>query len=251
MEFFDCNVFYGLSVAQSQMLPVPTVGQLQTALAEAGVAKAVVWRIEQHTGAMMTANRVLAEDIRGADNLYGTWSILPSHTHEMPAPDELPPLMKANRIIGWRLMPKMGRYFARAFVLGDYFKVAVERKIPVFISTAHGARPEDLEDILKAFPQLTVVLTYASDWPSDRAYRPFVKEWPNLHIDLSYCIGDAAIESFCQEYGPSRLLYGSNFPDCYFGGLMQMVRHAGIPIADREAIAGGNLGRIVQEVRLD
>jgi predicted TIM-barrel fold metal-dependent hydrolase len=251
MEFFDCNVSYGLDVASSALYPVTNVEQLDGEIRKAGVAKAVVWRIEQLGGSPLSANRLVADDIRGREHLYGTWAIVPTHTHELPDPDKMPAIMKANRIIGWRLFPSKCRFFPRAFVLREWLEVAVARKIPIFISTAHGTRLEDLQDILEHYPELRVVLTYAHDWPSDRFFRPFVKEFPNLYVDWTFSITDGGIESFVEEYGSSRLLYGSGFPRCYFGGNMLMVRHAQVPEADRAAIAGGNMSRLVAEVQLD
>ena len=250
MEFLDCNVSYGLDAAGSTMLPVTAMADLDRHLGRAGVAGAVVWRTEQHVGSPVTANAMLADDLRGREHLHGLWTILPPHTHEVPEPEAMPAHMQANRIIGWRIFPQRHRYLPRAFVLRDWLQVAVARRIPLFVNTAHGTRLEDLHEILTAFPDLTVVLTYASDWPSDRAYRPFVKDFANVYIDLTFAITDGGIESFVGEYGSSRLLYGSGFPHCYLGANMLMVRHAEIPAADRTAIAGGNLARIIREVRL-
>jgi len=251
MEFFDCNVCYGTDVGADELRPVHTLQALPEEIARAGLTKAVVWRIEQFVGIPTVANQLLADDIRGRENLFGTWAIIPTHTHEMPGPEDILPLMKRDRIIGWRLFPAKCRFVPRVFVLRDWLQTAVRRRIPLFVNTAHGTKLEDLADILQAFPELTVVLTYAHDWPSDRFFRPFVKEFPNLYVDLTFCITDGGIESFVGEYGSSRLLYGSGFPRCYFGGNMLMVRHAGIPLEDRVAVAGGNLERIVEGVDLD
>jgi predicted TIM-barrel fold metal-dependent hydrolase len=251
MEFIDCNAAYGMDVAADDLRPAHTVDVLRAEMARAGVAKAVVWRVEQFGGSPVTANDLLAADIKCAKDLFGTWAIIPTHTHELPDPDKMPALMKAANVIGWRLFPSKSRFLPRAFVLRDWLEFAVERAIPIFVNTAHGTSLADLADIMNEFPQLTVVLTYASDWPSDRFWRPFVAEYPNLYIDLAPCITDGGVESFVAEYGSSRLLYGSGFPWSYFGANMLMVRHAGIPEPDRAAIAGGNMARIISEVSLD
>ena len=250
MDFFDCNVSYGMNIASNELRPVRTVQALEKEMLRAGLKKAVAWRVEHAAGNPVVANRLLAEDLRGREDLFGTWSILPTHTHEMPGPEEMLPIMKPSRIVGWRLFPEKCRFLPRAFVLRDWLKVAVQRKVPLFINTAHGTKLEDLAEILQSFPELTVVLTYTHDWPSDRVFRPFVKEFPNVYIDLTFCITDGGIESFFEEYGSSRLLYGSGFPRCYFGGNMLMVRHAGIPLEDRADIAGGNLSRLIAEASL-
>jgi len=250
MEFFDCNVCYGYDVRSKIMLPVNTVEDLISNMKIAGVAKAMVNRVELYVAGTSVSNQILAEDIAKYDNLYGIWGLLPSHTHEIPEGEQMLKEMKKNRIFGWRLIPNIGRYLVKDFVLKDWFEIAIERKIPIFINTAHGTTLEAVADLLKSFPELTVILTYANVWPSDRFLRPFVAEYPNVYLDLTYCITDGGIESFVKEYGADRLLYGSGFPYSYFGANMLMIKHADISESDKRAIASGNLSRIIEGVLL-
>lgn len=250
MEFFDCNVCYGLDVGADPLRPAPTLEAVQQELARAGVGRAIVRRIEQVTGGAVSGNRMVAEDLKGADNLYGTWALLPTHTHELPEPEALLAEMKAHRIIGWRLYPARQRFLPRAFVLREWLELAQQRAIPVFLDTADGADLNQVADLMEAYPDLALILTLNSDWPSDRFLRPFVAEFPNLYLDLSHLTTDGGIESFVGEYGAGRVLYGSGFPNSYFGAAMLMLRHAQIAEQDRAAIASGNLDRIVREVQL-
>jgi hypothetical protein len=52
------------------------------------------------------------------------------------------------------------------------------------------------------------------------------------------------------DYGAQRLLFGSGFPESYLGGMMLTLRHARIPDKAKEAIASGNLERVIEEGRL-
>lgn len=248
MEFFDCNVTYGAHPGADVFRPAENIAALRAELKRAGVSRAVVNRAEQTTSSMLAVNQLLAEDIAGDDSLYGVWGIVPSHTHELPPPEKLLPEMKAKRILGWRLCPGPARFVPAPFVLRDWLELAAPRRIPIFVNTAHGTTLEQLASLLAAFPELTVVLTYQTDWPSDRLLRPFVAEFPNVHLDLTCMITDGGIESFVEAYGASRLLFGSGFPASYFGANMLLVKHAQISEEDREAIAGRNLARLVQEV---
>ena len=250
LRFFDGSVSYGVEAAPSVLRPAPTVEVVREEMARAGVGKAVVWRVEQMTGSTLTANGMLAEDLRGRGELFGLWALLPSHTHEIPDPEAMPAAMKANGIVGWRLFPERCRFLMQWFALRDWVELAVARSIPVFINTAHGASLEHAAGLLERAPELTVVLTYANEWPSDRLLRPFVKEYPNVYLDMAFMMTDGGIESFVAAYGASRLLYGSGFPRCYFGANMLMIKHAQIAEADKAAIAGGNLERMVGEVKL-
>ncbi len=250
MEFFDCNVFYGYDVRNTMICPVNTIDELNYEMEHAGVSKAMVSRIEQLIAGTSMANDILADDVSNYQNMYGIWGLLPSHTHEIPEGELMLSAMKKNRIFGWRLIPNIGRYLIKDFVLKDWFELAIERKIPIFINTAHGTSLESIADIMKQFPDLTVVITYSQVWPNDRYLRPFVAEYPNVYLDLSYCITDGGIESFVKEYGASRLLYGSGFPYSYFGANMLMIQHSDISQDDKTAIAEGNMVRIIEEVLL-
>ena len=247
MEFFDCNVSYGPHTASDPLRPINTLEALQQEMARAGVRRAVV---NPPPGGAASGNELLAAEIAAADHLYGTWAVLPTHTHELPRPAEMLAEMTRQRIVGWRLCPGPQRFLMRGFALRDWMEIALAGRVPVFINTAHGATLENVADLMEAYPELTVVLTFSSDWPSDRFLRPLVAEFPNLHLDTTYLITDGGIESLVEEYGAGRLLYGSGFPDSYFGANMLMLRHAQIAEEDKVAIASGNLDRIVREVAL-
>lgn len=251
MDFFDCNTSYGIPLNCNDLYPVHTIDVLKKEIERAGVKKAVVGRIEHWLSSTLTANDMLATDIKNLDNFYGLWSIVPSHTHELPDPAAMPTVMRQNRIIGWRLCPEIARFMVRTFVLRDWLDIATRYKIPIFINTSHGTSLDELADIMKDYPELTVVLTYSNCWPSDRLLRPFIAEYSNIYLDMSYWFIDGGIEDFVKEYGSGRLLYGSGFPYSYFGSNMLMIRHAELSEKDKEAIASGNMERIVREVNYD
>ncbi len=56
---------------------------------------------------------------------------------------------------------------------------------------------------------------------------------------------DGGIEALVADYGPQRILFGSGFPESYMGGMMLALRHAQIPDAAKQAIAAGNLERLL------
>lgn len=250
MEFFDCHISYGMSTLARELRPLHTLAQVELEMDRAGVAQAVVSRVEQTEGSLVEANALLTQDISGSSRFFGVWAILPSHTREMRAPEEMVSIMKENRIAGWRLCPGNGRYLPKVFVLQDWLKTAQKRSIPLFVSTAHGTALEALADILEAYPELTAILHYDSVWPSDRLLRPFVVSYPNVYLDMTDWITDGAIESFVQAYGPTRLLYGSGMPNSYLGSNMLMIQHADISREDKALIASGNMKRILKEARL-
>lgn len=251
VEFFDCNVSYGIDPAYQPLQPVRSIAHLGQEMKLAGVANAVAWRMEQAAASPITGNQLLADDLRNQANIFGVWALLPVHTNELAKPDRILTLMKENRIVGLRLFPGRHKFMPRVFVLRQWLELAVSRRIPLFVNIAHGCSFDALADLLEAYPLLTIILTDPDVWPNDRMQRPFISCFPNVYLDLSYTITDGGIESFVAQYGSTRLLYGSDFPNAFFGSNMLMVRHANISQSDRENIASANMKRIIGEIEYD
>jgi predicted TIM-barrel fold metal-dependent hydrolase len=254
MDFIDCNVSYGAGLTESSLAPAHDISTVSAEMERSGVSGGVAYRVEHHdTGSVLRMNRLIAKDMvesRATGRFYGLWAIAPSVTRELPAPEVAASRMRESGIIGWRLFPKNHRFMPRAFVLSDWLSVACKRRIPVFINTSHGTSLDATADLLEAYPELTVVLTYRDTTPNDRLLRPFVASFPNVYIDTSYWFVDGCIEDFVATFGASRLLYGSGFPDSYFGANMMMIRHAEISPEAKAAIAGANLRGIIEEAEL-
>jgi uncharacterized protein len=69
-------------------------------------------------------------------------------------------------------------------------------------------------------------------------------------LDLTYYLTAGGIKSLVETYGSDRLLYGSGFPDAYFGSAMLMIEQADIPQKNKKAIAGENMLRIIEEIKV-
>lgn len=251
MTFFDCNIIYGLPSERTPPMPVPDLDAVKREMARAGIARALVRREEQICAGAALGNRLVADDIRHEPDLWGVWAILPSHTHEIPDPDAMPGEMKKHRIAAWQFIPDMHRFCFHRRVLGDWLALAQARAIPVLVNLAAGIADRDLLDVLDSYPELTTIITLDSVWPLDRRIRPFLREFPNCHVELSNYFGDGTLESLVEEYGSRRILFGSGFYHNHFGGYMLMVRHAQIAEEDKQRIASGNLQRLIDGVNHD
>jgi predicted TIM-barrel fold metal-dependent hydrolase len=104
--------------------------------------------------------------------------------------------------------------------------------------------------LLREVPDLVCIVSDHGCWGADRWFRPLLDHYKDVYVDLSDYLLDGGIESLVADYGASRLLYGSGFPMQYPGGMMMAIRHAEISLRDRQAIASGNLDRLLKEVRL-
>lgn len=249
MRFFDCNAFFGLP-AKRPLAPVADVAALLAEMDRAGLERALVWHIAQHDVAPQTGNAMLAEAIAPYSRLYGCWTVLPNQAHEFPPPSLLFEQMREARVVGLRIFPSSHRYLANAVSMGELFEAMVAARVPLFVSVHRGMAWRDVYDLLAEFPELTCVICDHGVWGEDRMFRPLLERYPNVHVDTAQYLLDGGIEALVSDYGASRVLFGSGFPESYFGGMMMAIKHARIPQEAKEMIAFRNLERIIEEAWL-
>lgn len=249
VRFFDCNVHFGLPMRRP-LAPVTRVKDLLAEMDRAGVQKALVWHIAQHDAGAHEGNRLLVDAIGSHPRLIGCWSALPSQTGESPPPNILFDQMREARIQALRIFPQAHRFLANRVSMGDLLKQMVARRVPLFVSLRRGVDWPDLYRLLAEFPELTCVICDHGSWGMDRLFRPLLDRYPNVYVDTSHYLLDGGVEALVERYGATRLLFGSGFPESYFGSMMMVLRHAQIPEKAKLDIASGNLERILAEAKL-
>jgi predicted TIM-barrel fold metal-dependent hydrolase len=249
LRFFDCNAFLGLP-AKRPIAPVATVEEFLAEMDRAGVEKALVWHIAQHDASARIGNQLLADAIRPYPRLVGCWTLLPSQTRELSPPARFFRQMKEARVAAVRIFPKSHRFLANAVSIGDWLEQMVARRIPLFVSVRRGIDWRDIYALLAEFPDLVCVICDHGCWGMDRLFRPLLESYAHVYVDTAQYLLDGGLEALVADYGARRLLFGSGFPESYFGGMMVALRHARIPDEAKVAIASDNLERILEEVRL-
>ena len=212
--------------------------------------KALVWHIAQHDASPQVGNRLLAESIAPHSRLVGCWAVLPNQGQELPPPSSLFREMKSARIGALRVFPNAHRFLVNQVSMGDLLEQMVERRVPLLVSLRRGIEWRDIYALLADFPNLVCVVCDHGCWGTDRLFRPLLERYPNLCVDIAQYMLDGGLEALVSDYGPERLLFGSGFPESYFGGMMLALRHAEIPEEAKAQIASGNLERILGQVRL-
>jgi len=107
-----------------------------------------------------------------------------------------------------------------------------------------------IKNVLSEFPELTVIAAGCGPHGQDRVFRPLLERYPNLYIELSTYMLDGGIESLCERYGASRLLFGSGYPKNCSGAALLNIIAAQIENSDKALILSGNLERILERVRI-
>ena len=244
MRFFDCNAYIGRPAVPS-LAPEPTVEGLLEEMVYNGVQDALVWHVAQYDAAPQPGNMLLSEAIRPHPNLTGCWTLLPNQCNEFPPFDIFVDQMRAARVAALRVFPQQHHFLLNKVAMGSWLEPITELRIPLFLSVERGANWEIAYALLNECPDLTCVICDHGCWGEDRRFRPLIERYPNVFIDSSQYLLDGGIEDFVAKYGPERMLFGSGFPESYFGGMMLAIRHAEIGDEAKMAICAGNLERLL------
>jgi len=194
-------------------------------------------------------NRRLLEEIAGRPRLMPEWVLLPHHTHEIAPPDELIPEMLELGVRAARLYPKTHGFPTSDDICGPLLEALQERHIPLFVDVTE-LDVAAAAQLCERYPELPVVLC-AVAWGVDRALEPALDRAPNLHIETHSFQGHRAYERVVNQVGAERLIFGTGLPDCSPGAAMMMCHYEDISDEDRREIAGGNLLRLLGEVKTD
>ncbi len=194
-------------------------------------------------------NRRLLSEIEGQSRLVPQWVLMPHHTGEIAPADELVPEMLSLGVRSARLFPKTHGYDLSEEICGPLLGLLQEARVPLFVDATEVAIGA-AQGLCARYPELPIVLCGVS-WGVDRVLEPALAKAPNLHIETHAFQGHRAYERFAEQFGSERLIFGTGLPDCSPGAAMMMSLYEDISEDERQKVAGGNLLRLIQDVRAD
>lgn len=249
MKFFDANVCYG-----PQKILMPGVDYSLTALLrrmeEFSIEKALVLHSVAREHDPSYGNARLMEEIKGHSNLLPVWALIPHHTGEMDAPDELAEKMIASGVKAAAMFPSIGAHIfsLKRWSIGPLLDALSERHIPVIMGCEQVGGMEGMAEFALSYPKLTVIATNVN-YRYDRILFPAMDAAPNLHLETSTYKTYFGLQEFVKRFGSERLVFGSGMPAIDPAASVSIVTWSGLPMEQQEMIAHGNLERIIREVK--
>jgi uncharacterized protein len=246
LSYFDCFCSVG-RVGSPILLDIPDAAGLKREMAAAGVERALVSHAMARFGDPALGNARLVEEIAGDADLLPVWFLLPHHTGEMLPPRALLEDLKASGVKAVRLDPGRAQHgFSLAeWSAGGLLEALEEARLPLLLDT-EIVTWEEVQTLLDRYPALPVIAANCS-YRHDRYLYPLFAKHANLSVEISRFLGAGTIEDVVRRFGARPLLFGTNMP--YYTGTAAVGRlaYAEIERADKEAIASGNLVRILGE----
>jgi predicted TIM-barrel fold metal-dependent hydrolase len=232
-DILDANVHVGPSGIHG-LLALEPDGLLDE-MDRFGIRRAVVSHFTAEEYDAETGNRALERDAN--PRLIPAWSALP--TSEMIAD------LRTRRPKAVRLSFAAARhnFSPSAWCSSQLFEFLSHLKTVAFISR-RDIEWDGVAGILQDFPALRVVMLDIG-YRSDRYLFPLLKRHSNLYFDSSSYLAHRQLEAFVERFGPERIVYGSRLPLYTPGASLAVVATARISDADKGAILGGALRRLL------
>jgi len=250
-SFFDCNASFGRRklvlpnsfYKKEDLLKYMDAYRIDRAL----VTHALARELDPIAG-----NEMLMDEIKGNDNLVPAWVVLPHHTNEFPAPEDLINQLKAKNVKAVTLLPSLADYYfsLSEWCCGELYSALEAYNIPLLLEMRSvDPNLEALHSILEAHPKLKLIFTNVTYRVSRNLY-PLMKKFPNLYVETSGFKGQDGIQDLCEVFGASRVVFGSNMPVGSGSAAVAMVTYANISASDKARIASENLNDILGGVLL-
>ena len=213
----------------------------------AGIEEALVYHTLARDADTLLGNRMLHEEIDRIDRLHPVWVILPHHTGEMPPPQRLLRDMEAHGVKAVRMYPTKDYHgfsleeYSAGMLLGALEEACVPLMLEIEIVWW-----ESVAIILKNHPRLPVIVVDAN-YRHNRFTYPLFEMYENLYVETARYFGAGIFEDIVNRFGSRPILFGTNMPRYTGTAGISMLTYADIPRADKEAIAGGTLRKLLAE----
>jgi hypothetical protein len=231
-----------------------TASALAEALRRYDIGAALVHYAIAARNSPRVGNARLLAEIAGFPQLAPCWVLLPDATGEFPSPDETMSAMQAANVRAALLAPRTYRLALREWGVGPLLERLAARCIPTFVDfgvfswSSEAMDWGGLLEIGQSFPDLPLILVRANIG-SDRQLFPLLEQLPNLHIETSYYTVHRGIELICRQFGARRAFFGTSMPYRNPGPAITALMYARISATERALVGGGNLRRLLEEVR--
>jgi len=247
LTLFDCDVSYGIgAVALPRELPTPAA--LLAEMDHSGIARALTWHRDAWERGFQAGNARIIEDTLEHPRLMPVLTFVPSCCDEMPTLDEFLALICGTGTKAVRAFPVQHCFCLDSVACGDLLSCFTAFGIPLLVPFAEFRQgwPE-IYALLRNYPALTLIVTETGCWGEDRYFRPLMKRYPNFHISMNRLETAGQLASLVNAVGHEHILFGSGLPRNYAGGFILSLLRAPISDEAREAIAHGNLERLLAE----
>ena len=127
---------------------------------------------------------------------------------------------------------------------GDLFEFLQANRVATLVAR-EDVEWDKIAELLENFPRLPLVLL-DTGYRADTYLFPLLERFPMLSFDSATYLAHRQLESFVDQFGPERRLFGSRLPFFTPASALGVLASARMTDEARRMIAGGNLRRLLR-----
>lgn len=242
MRYFDLNYMMGQGMLANGDYTSPS--DILQQMDYLGIGRSLVWSAEARDWSAVNGNRQLLEELTPfKERLFPSFVFTPRDYYEKGTLDFYREQCASGRVKAFRICPKSGLSPLHEcdFVLNELADLA-----PIVQIDARELEIRDfaeLENLAQRFPSIHFVLGQKPWHDLDAAFN-LMKRCDNVLMDTSWLHVRKTIELAVEHFGAERLLFATGHKSQH-GAAIGALSHAEISDEDKEAIAHGNMERML------
>ena len=145
--------------------------------------------------------------------------------------------------------PQAEHFRPRPWCSGPLYEVLGSRRVPLLMDY-QTVNADDLDSILKNFPDLRLILVGVPRLGRNRLVYPLIRRHSNLYMCLSHTYSvHCGVEDLCNTFGHGRWVFGMGYPQAEGGAAITGLSYASICAEAKQAIAYQTIERLLRDVR--
>lgn len=244
MNYFALNAMIGKGAYAAP--DFPDAESLIGHLDYLGIDRTLVYSVKARDFSPIAGNRQLLEDIAPYKNrLIPSFVLTPADFFGYGVMDYYKRKLSSGEVKTFRLCPTFSRFPVRQIErvlaeLADYGPAVLMDSVFSTDDLEH----RDLEYLAARYPGIHFIICQKM-WGGFGSILDLMWRCPNVYLDISWLHMRDTIEFVRDEFGIERLLFGIGYKS-HYGAAIGTLAHADITPDEREAIAHGNLEKLLK-----
>lgn len=249
LELFDVNCWIGPPL-EPCFSTVEKTAALAEALLRYGIRRAVVSHTVGLRYGAVEGNRELLDAVGRHDSLFAAATLVPEMAEGGSWWEVLRSLIAARvRLV--RMFPASHGFLLKGDYLGGLLETLEELRVPLLVWHTQTTWRE-IAEVCSRYPDLPVIVegTGRKLFYDNRTYYALLERFSNLFLETHNLTNYLGLDDLVGRFGSARFVFGSYFPHQDPNSAVMPITDGGFSEADRRNIAGGNLQRLIAEVKL-
>jgi hypothetical protein len=146
-----------------------------------------------------------------------------------------------------KLHPPLQGFMILEQLVHPLIEVAARHRVPVYVHTGTPAYalPLQLTELALTYPEVSFIMGKNGKTDFWMDSEPAFEGAPNIYGDTAHDFPERGMARMCKAIGAGRMIFSSNHPVSRMSLEVEKVRDLDAPMADKTAILGGNIQRLL------